>query len=99
MKAVAALGAAALLLAGGPGLAATGQARPDPERMICKSRPVIGSRLERVRECHSALEWQEMKRSEQLGLMRKQVNGDPGCNGGNREICHPEIGGGKDTPW
>ena len=68
----------------------------DPERTICKSRSVIGSRLERVRECHTALEWEELKRSERLGLMRRQVNGDAGCS---RDPPCTMIGGGKDTPW
>jgi hypothetical protein len=68
----------------------------DPGREICKSRSVVGSRLQRVRECHSAEQWEDLKLQEQVGLMRKQFNGDPGCNGGGAS-CHPL--GGRDTPW
>ena len=94
-----AAGLGLLLAASAPAAAASGKAgsKYDPNRWICKSRPVIGSRLERVRECHSAQQWEELKRSEQLGLMRKQINGDPGCSGGHSESCHPM--GAHDTPW
>ena len=48
----------------------------DPNRQICKSKPAIGSRLQRVRECHSAAEWEDLKRAERLGLQIKQFNGN-----------------------
>ena len=87
---------AALIVAAMPGSAAAAGKTPDPNREICKSKPVVGSRLKRVRECHTAQEWEDLKLQEQVGLMRKQINGDPGCNGGGPN-CHPM--GGKDTPW
>ena len=71
----------ALLLAGAaPGLAAPRKGEPgwDPNREICKSKPVVGSRLKKVRECATAQEWEDMKLQERQGLMRKQTNGDPG---------------------
>jgi len=68
----------------------------DPDRQICKSKPVVGSRLKRVRECHTAQQWEDLQLQEQVGLLRKQHNGDPGCNGGGAS-CHPL--GGRDTPW
>jgi len=84
------------------GLAAAGAAAPkksepgwDPNREICKSQSVVGSRLKKVRTCMTAQEWEDLKLQEQVGLMRKQVNGDPGCNSG---ACGVERGG-KDTPW
>jgi hypothetical protein len=58
---------------------------------------VIGSRLKRIRECHTAQQWEDLKLQEQVGLMRKQYNGDPGCSGGNPASCHPL--GTRDTPW
>jgi hypothetical protein len=72
--------ALAVLAAGsGPGLAADKKKKPfDPNREICKSKPAIGSRLQRIRECHSAQQWQEMKQQEQWGLRRQQFNGAPG---------------------
>ena len=85
------------LVAAIPSAAAAAGKAPDPDRQICKSKPVVGSRLKRVRECHTAQEWEELKLQEQVGLMRKQFNGDPGCNGGGGDSCHPL--GGRDTPW
>jgi hypothetical protein len=92
-------GAALALLIGAssPGLAAApkkGEPGYDPDRQICKSRPVIGSRLARVRECHSAQEWDDLKLQEQVGLMRKQVNGAPGCP----EATGCAVTSGKDSP-
>ena len=71
----------ALALAAAPGAAAApkkGEPGWDPNREICKSKPVVGSRLKRVRECATAEQWEEMKLQERMGLMRKQTNGDPG---------------------
>lgn len=67
----------ALLAAAAPGLAAPkkGQAGYDPDRLICKSKAVVGSRVQRIRECHTALEWEELKFQESNGLMRQQING------------------------
>ena len=99
---VARFAAAALVLAmaaESAAVAATATASTradDPERQICKSQAAVGSRLKRVRVCMTAQEWQELKLQEQLGLRRKQINGDPGCNGG--QSCAIERGG-KDTPW
>ena len=54
------------------------EAGADPNREICKSRPVVGSRLQRIRECHTAAEWQDMELQEQLGMNRQQYNGAHG---------------------
>jgi len=90
---------ASLLAASGT----TPSARPpkDPNRVVCQTRAPVGSRLASVRECHTAQEWEEMRRSERLGLLRKQTNGDHGCNG---DATGPGCGadfknGGRDTPW
>lgn len=92
--------ALAVLAAGiapaGADAAARKREAEDPDRQICKSKAVVGSRLKRIRECHTAAEWDDLKLQEQVGLMRKQVNGDPGCNGG--QPCGVQNGG-KDTPW
>jgi hypothetical protein len=75
--------AAAVLAAGlASGAAAEKAKQPyDPNREICKSKPAIGSRLQRIRECHSAQQWLEMKQQEQWGLSRQQYNGAPGPKG------------------
>lgn len=85
MKAIAITAATGLGLglclaaASAPAAAATG-AKPkyDPNRVICVNRPVTGSRLERVRVCHTAQEWEEVRVQEKVGLMRKQTNGSAG---------------------
>lgn len=59
----------------------------DPNRQICKSKPTVGSRLKRIRECHTAAEWDEMKLAEQIGLGRMQFNGADGL--GARENYLP----------
>ena len=68
-----------------------GETGYDPERQICKTKAVVGSRLKRVRECATAAQWEEMKLQERVGLMRKQTNGDPGGL--------PVPVGGRDSPW
>jgi hypothetical protein len=88
---LAGIAAGLALLAAAPGAAAPkkGEAGYDPDRQICKSKPVLGSRLKRIRECATAQQWEDMKLQERTGLMRKQTNGDPG---GSTTI-------GKDSPW
>ena len=70
--------AASLLAASAAGLAAPrkGKAGEDPERLVCKSKATIGSRLARTRECHTAQQWQEMKDMDRLLMSIKQFNGD-----------------------
>ena len=86
-----AAGIALLLSAATAGAAPAKKGDPDPNRKICKTKPVVGSRLKRVRECATAAQWEEMKLQEQVGLMRKQYNGDPSDK--------PITNGGRDTPW
>jgi hypothetical protein len=78
---------------------ATGYGKPgyNPDKMICVSRDVIGSRLQAVRECHTAQQWEDQKLQETVGLNRQQFNGDPGCQGNSGASCHPM--GTHDTPW
>ena len=81
MRTMAIAAALAVLAAGSaPAGAAPRDKKPyDPNREICKSKPVLGSRLQRIRECHTAQQWLEMKQQEQWGLRRQQFNGAPGC--------------------
>jgi hypothetical protein len=81
-----ALVAAAFLVAMGVAAQAAdaaGRPRPkyNPDQLICESRDLIGSRLKRVRVCHTAQEWEEVRMQERVGLMRKQYNGSPGGGG------------------
>jgi hypothetical protein len=95
----AALAVLAAALPAIPAAAKRQSAASDPDRQICKSRPVVGSRLKRIRTCMSAQEWEELELQEELGMMRKQTNGDPGCN---YDVGGAQCGiarGGRDTPW
>ena len=100
---ISAIAAALALLAtsAAPGAAAPAASgkKADPDRQICKSKPAIGSRLKRIRECATAQQWEEMELAERMGLMRKQVNGDPGCSGGSAASCNSLGPAGRDTPW
>jgi hypothetical protein len=94
MRLTAMIAAAALLGAGTMTAAAApkkGDPAWDPDREICKSKPVVGSRLKRVRECATAQQWEDMKLQDWTGLMRRQTNGSPGGV--------PVPGGGRDTPF
>jgi hypothetical protein len=71
----------------------------DPNKIVCQMRAPVGSRLATIRECHTAQEWDEMRRSERLGLMRKQMNGDHGCNYNEGGTPCAISNGGRDTPW
>jgi hypothetical protein len=72
-----------LIGASSPGLAAPKKGEPgwDPDRQICKSKPVVGSRLKKIRECATAQQWEDMRQQERNGLLRRQFNGSPGCRG------------------
>ena len=85
MLAVRLAAAAAALSAAVPALAApaaqaadSAKSKYDPNRMVCVNRNVIGSRLQRMRVCHTMLEWEEVRLQEKVGLMRKQYNGAAG---------------------
>ena len=51
-----------------------------PDQVICESRQLIGSRLKRIRVCHTAQEWEEVRTQEKVGLMRQQYNGASGMS-------------------
>lgn len=91
-----AAGVALLIASAAPGAAAPSNGKSDdPNREICKSKPVVGSRLKRIRECHTAQQWEELKLMERMGLMRQQINGAPGCP---QPPCVMQPGG-RDTPF
>lgn len=88
---------ALMAAAASPGIAAKSKspAASDPDREVCRSQAVVGSRVKRVRVCMTAQQWEELKLQEQLGLARQQINGSPGC--AETGCAIPK--GGKDTPW
>ena len=83
LVAAAGLPMALFLAAHGADAAGKPKAKYDPNRMLCESRMEIGSRLKRIRVCHTALEWEEVRLQEKVGLMRKQYNGSPGAGAAN----------------
>ena len=60
--------AAAVLLTSAAPAAGAAKKADDPDRSICKSKPVVGSRLKRIRECHTAAEWAEMRRQTRAAI-------------------------------
>lgn len=81
------IAAAAAVLLASAAPAAGAPRNADPNRQICKSKPTVGSRVKRIRECHTAAEWDDMKLAEQIGLGRQQFNGADGL--GARESYLP----------
>jgi len=86
--AAAGLIAASVLAASGAGAAGPAKPKYDPDRIICETRQEIGSRLKRIRICHTALEWEEVRLQERVGLMRKQYNGGSGAGGAVDDRVH-----------
>lgn len=72
---------AGMLAAQGAGAAGRPKPKYDPKQIICESRDLIGSRLKRIRVCHTAQEWEEVRMQEKVGLMRKQYHGGSGAGG------------------
>lgn len=101
MKAAAIAAGLALALAASPGAAAArkGDKGYDPDRQVCKSRPVVGSRVQRVRTCMTVQQWEEQKLQERMGLLRRQTNGDAGCNYNPGSSPCGVLNGGRDTPF
>jgi hypothetical protein len=63
----------------GPSIAMAKKDRNDheemgnPTRVICRSEEEIGSRLSRVKRCHTAAEWALIKRENRLTIDRVQA--------------------------
>jgi hypothetical protein len=102
MKSILSAGAMALIFAaaastaGAAAAAKKGEGAYDPDREICKSRPVVGSRVQRVRECHTAQQWEELKLAERAGLARQQYNGAQGQSAS--ELYLPPRAGAPQQP-
>ncbi len=45
----------------------------DPNRIICKSADLIGTRLQQKRTCLTAIQWEEMKRDQRNTVERVQA--------------------------
>ena len=65
------LAAATATLCAGVGMAAAKKGH-DPNRMICKTVEESGSRLKRVRACHTQAEWDELRRQMKQNIDRIQ---------------------------
>lgn len=48
--------------------------KKDPNRMICKTEPVLGSRLAKNKTCMTAQQWEEQRRLSRMEIDRSQAN-------------------------
>ena len=46
----------------------------DPNRVICRTEQQIGSRLSKIKRCHTAAEWSEIKRENRRVIDKIQVH-------------------------
>jgi hypothetical protein len=46
----------------------------DPNRVICRTEQQIGSRLQKIRRCHTAAEWAEIKRENRRVIDKVQAH-------------------------
>ncbi|MEG3124283.1 hypothetical protein [Sphingomonas sp. GB1N7] len=69
----------AILLTAAPALAKKPEKETDPNRVICRSSEVIGSRLATKKTCLTAMQWTQMEREQRETVERvqayKPVNG------------------------
>ena len=77
MKPVMLLGVAVCMAAFAPAGAAAAETKSastrDPNRMVCRTEPVVGSRLAKARRCMTAGEWAEMKRLDRQAIEKTQM--------------------------
>jgi hypothetical protein len=52
----------------------------DPNRVICRSEPILGSRIATQRQCFTAAEWETIRQQNRMAIDRAQT-GKP-TNGG-----------------
>jgi hypothetical protein len=65
--------ALALLVAATPGLAQPApKKRIDPNRMICRTEPILGSRLDLKRRCMTAQQWTDLQRETRMQIDKAQ---------------------------
>ena len=48
--------------------------RRDPNRVICRSEPILGSRINMQRQCFTAAEWETMRQQNRMSIDRAQTN-------------------------
>ena len=74
MKALILLGVAASCAAPTVAMAAAPQGSgKDPNRMVCRTEPVVGSRLAKTQRCMTASEWAEQKRLDRQQVEKSQM--------------------------
>ena len=47
--------------------------RRDPNRVICRSEPEMGTRLKRAKVCHTLAEWDDMRRQTDRNVEKIQA--------------------------
>lgn len=70
-----------------PAVVAEAPASPSPERIICRSRPELGSRVRRLRVCMTAAQWAH--HATNMEQQRRDINdmGAAGCDPNYPESC------------
>ena len=54
----------------------------DPKKVICRTISETGSRLNRSRACHTAAEWEELRRQTELNIEKIQAQARATSGGG-----------------
>ncbi|HEY7810051.1 MAG TPA: hypothetical protein VIA98_06700 [Allosphingosinicella sp.] len=76
MKSVILLGFAAIVATQSAAAADTAsKSARDPNRTVCRTEQVVGSRLAKVKRCMTAAEWAEIKRLDRQALEKSQNRG------------------------
>lgn len=55
----------------------------DPNRIVCKTVKVIGSRLAREKSCHTAAEWADIRRQQRMVAEKVQAFKPSFCGAGS----------------
>jgi hypothetical protein len=65
--------ALSLLVVATPGFAQTApKKKPDPNRMICRTEPILGSRLDLKRRCMTAQQWTTLQHDTRMQIEKVQ---------------------------
>jgi hypothetical protein len=76
MKSLLLLSIAACVATPAVASATSQSSSPNPDRVICRSEPVVGSRLAKKQRCMTASEWAELKRLTRETTEKVQIRAD-----------------------
>lgn len=64
--------ASAAIIAASPAVAKN-KKQSDPNRLICKSEEMVGSRLQTKKTCLTAMQWDQLQRDQRMTVERVQA--------------------------